>query len=460
MPAILDEQIQMLDHATALELRGKVAHVQGLALKVADLPVPIGSSVRIYPRGSHRRDLLGEVVGFDADQTIVMPLGPTAGIRRGDAVIADQFAQNVRVGSSLIGRVLNGMGEPIDGHGPLLDTINRPLNAAPVDPMSRPMIDTPLTTGIRAIDSIISIARGQRIGVFAGPGVGKSTLIGMMAKNTEADITVIALVGERGREVKDFITNNLGSEGMANAIVVCATSDEPALMRIRCAFLATSIAEHFRDCGKNVLLIMDSVTRFCQAQRQVGLSAGEPPTTKGYPPSVFAMLPSLLERSGKTGSGSITGFYSVLTEGDELTDPVTDACRGILDGHIQLNQDLAHAGHWPAIDVLTSISRLASEVTDPAQQAARQDVLRMVNLYKQVEELLSVSAYAAGSNPDFDAAIACKSSIDQLLQQSRSETAGTFDTTRKQLNALAQKIRQVVKQVTKPSRRGPQGPGA
>ena len=459
MAAVLDEQLRMLDQSTLVELRGRVTDVRGLALRVADLPVPIGSSVRVRATQGSGRTVQGEVVGFEGDETIVMLLGQTVGVRRGDAVIADQFAQNVRVGRSLLGRVLNGMCEPIDGRGGLADTVTRPLHTDPVQPLRRPMIDRPLSTGVRAIDGLITIGRGQRVGVFAGPGVGKSTLIGMMARHTAADVTVIALVGERGREVKDFIKNHLGDEGMARAVVVCATSDEPALMRIRCAYTATAIAEYFRDAGKDVLLIMDSVTRLCQAQRQVGLSAGEPPTTRGYPPSVFAMLPTILERSGRTEAGSITGFYSVLTEGDELTDPITDACRGILDGHVQLSLDLAQSGHWPAIDVMGSISRLAGEVTGPDQQAHRQEVIQMLSTYRQVEDLLNVGAYASGSNAGFDAAIACKPAIDQLLRQGRSEAGGGIEKTCKQLGALAQRIRQVTAQLSKPPRQAVRGPG-
>jgi len=291
--------------------------------------------------------------------------------------------------------------------------------------------------------------------VFASPGLGKSTLLATMARHTAADVTVIGMVGERGREVRDFVENQLGEEGRANSVVVCATSDESPLLRIRAAFAATAIAESFRDRGLDVLLLMDSVTRLCQAQRQVGLAAGEPPATKGYPPSVFSMLPTVLERCGRTSRGSITGFYAVLVEGDELTDPVADATRGILDGHIQLSRELANAGHWPAIDVVSSVSRVVDDVTGVEQQVARRLVLQLVHHYREVEELVNIGAYAAGSNPDFDLAIAAKVIIDQLLRQGRSEAQGKadFEYGRKLLAALAQTIEQARQQLAQQSGR-------
>lgn len=450
MTTLLAEQITVIQQAAAMELSGRVDRVQGLALRVADLPVPIGSMVRIITHHhASNRALMGEVVGFSDHQTIVMPLGTTVGITRGDKVIADQFAQIVHVGESLLGRVLDGLGRPIDHAGPLRDTGSRALVPEPIDPLNRPSIDTPLATGVRAIDCLLSVGRGQRLGVFAPPGVGKSTLLGMMARHTAADVTVVALVGERGREVRDFIETQLGPDGMAKSVVVVATGDESPLLRIRAALAATTIAEYFRDTGRDVLLIMDSITRFCQAQRQVGLAADEPPATKGYPPSVFAMLPALLERSGRTTRGSITGFYAVLVEGDEMTDPVSEAARGVLDGHVQLDRQLAHRGHWPAIDVLESVSRVADRVADADHHAAAREILRLVSDYRQVEDLVNIGAYAAGSNPDFDLAIATKPVIDQLLQQGGAEVTGAADfvRTRKQLLALAQQIRHTKQQL-------------
>ena len=437
------DQLDMLAHAAPLEIRGRVAEVRGLALRVADLPVPVGAVVGIHTGRGAGPVLEGEVVGFDHDQAVVMLLGSTAGVRAGDQAVAGQFTQVVRVGQALLGRVLDGLGRPIDGRGPVHDTVCRPLTPAPVDPLDRPLIDTPLGTGVRAIDAVLTVGRGQRIGVFSAPGLGKSVLLGTMARHTAADVSVVALVGERGREVRDFIEHSLGPEGLARSVVVCATGDEPALVRIRAAMVAATVAEYFRDQGKDVLLIMDSVTRFCQAQRQVGLAAGEPPATKGYPPSVFSLLPILLERSGRTGRGSITGFYAVLVEGDDMTEPIADAARGVLDGHIVLSRALAHRGHWPAIDLLDSISRVCDAVTDAEQQGARREVLRLVGAYHDVEDLLNIGAYATGSNPDFDLAIAAKPMIDQLVRQGRNEVTGQadFTRTRAQLLALAQQVR-------------------
>ena len=454
--SVLAEQFATLDQTAALELRGTVTEVRGLALRVADLPAPVGAMVRITPRAAvhqmptHADDapagadsgVDGEVVGFEQDETVVMPLGAIQGIRRGDQVTATDHQQQVRVGDALLGRVLDAMGRPIDAQGAVPDTAPRALKPEPVDPMNRPLIEQPLATGVRAIDALTPIGRGQRLGVFAAPGVGKSTLLATMAKHTAADVTVIGLVGERGREVRDFIENTLGDEGRQRAVVVCATSDVPALMRIRAAFTASAVAEYFRDQGNDVLLLMDSVTRFCQAQRQVGLAAGEPPATRGYPPSVFAMLPELLERSGRTSVGSITGLYAVLVEGDDMNEPVSDACRGVLDGHVLLSRALAEKGHYPAIDVLSSISRLAEQVTDGEHEQSRREILRALSAHRQVEDLINIGAYAQGSNPDADVAQACKTSIDQLLQQGRKEVQGLgdFQKTRQQLVALAQQL--------------------
>ncbi len=462
--SVLTEQIELLEHVSPLEFRGAVAEVRGLALRVADLPVPIGAMVRILsPRGVPGNDteLRGEVVAFQGDHTVVMPFGSLHGVRRGDWVVADQFSQLVRVGDTMLGRVLNAMGQPIDNGPPLIDTVVRPLHPKPIDPLDRALIDEPLATGVRAIDALISLGRGQRVGLFSGPGVGKSTLMAMLARHTAADVTVLALVGERGREVRDFLDNQLGPEGLARSIVICATSDEPALLRLRAAAVATTIAEHFRDQGLDVLLMMDSITRWCHAQREVGLAAGEPPATRGYPPSVFSLLPTLLERAGRTTRGSITGIYSVLVESDDMTGPVADAVKGILDGHVTLDRGLAQRGHYPAIDVLASVSRVIDDVTPADQQAARKLVVRLLAAYRQVEDLLNIGAYAFGSNGDFDLAIQCKSDIDQLLQQGRHEVKGAadFNRTRQLLLTLQRKIEDVRKILTKSPRGVPQGPG-
>ena len=456
--SVLDAQINLLTQCTAPQLRGSVKEVRGLALRVATLPAPIGAMVKILPQGgfdSGRDSLAGEVVGFEGRDTVVMPLGDSAGVGPGDEVIAMHPTQTVRVGSSLLGRVLNGLGEPIDGKGPLLDTLPAPIQPAPVDPLDRPLIDQPLATGLRVIDAMTPLGRGQRLGVFASPGVGKSTLLASCAKHTAADVSVIALIGERGREVKHFIEHALGEEGMARSVVVCATSDEPALLRLRAAWVGTTIAEHFRDQGLDVLLVMDSVTRFCQAQRQVGLAAGEPPATRGFPPSVFATLPKLLERSGRTRKGSITGLYSVLVEGGDMDEPIADAARGILDGHVLLDRKLAEQGQFPAVDVPASISRVADDVTDSHHQQARRQVLKLIASYRQVEDLLNIGAYAPGSNPDFDLAITCKPAIDRLIQQGRGEVKGKaqFAQTAAQLQALAGLIEQSRQQLNQQRQR-------
>lgn len=442
--ALLADQLGMIDQAVTVELTGSVREVRGMAARVTAMPVPVGTQVRIAAGRGRGQAVMGEVIGFAGDEAVVMPLQTLSGIGPGDKVTAGQHARSARVGTSLLGRVLDGMGEPIDGLGPLRDTVPRPLNPRPVDPLDRPLIDTPLATGVRAVDAMSTLGRGQRLGVFAGPGCGKSTLLGMMAKRTEADVSVIALIGERGREVRDFIDNVLGPAGLARSVVVCATGDESPLMRVRAAMVANSIAEHFRDDGLDVLMLMDSVTRFCQAQRQIGLAAGEPPATRGYPPSVFSMLPQVLERAGRTTKGSITGLYAVLVEGDDMTEPIADACRGVLDGHVLLSRKLAEKGHFPAIDVLGSISRVMPDVTTADHQQSATLITRLLASYQEVEDLLNIGAYAKGSNPDFDLAIAAHPAIQQLLRQGRSEGSeqATIETIQQQLAAVIAAIQQ------------------
>ncbi|TVQ31286.1 MAG: FliI/YscN family ATPase [Phycisphaeraceae bacterium] len=415
-----------------MRLEGTIASLKGLTQLVDDLPAPVGTLVTVRCADGSRRT--GEIVGFDGARAIVMTLGQTSGVRTGDSVVAERTAPTTPVGHRMLGRVLNGMGEPIDDRGPIHETIAAPLMPAPLSAMKRRRITQPLPTGVRCIDMMTTIGRGQRIGVFSGPGVGKSTLLGSIARNTEAEVNVIALVGERGREVRDFIEESLGPEGLARSVVVVATSDESPLLRIRAVMAACTIAEHFRDQGRDVMLLMDSVTRFAQAQRQVGLAVGEPPATKGYTPSVFALLPLLLERAGAVeGSGSITGIYTILVEGDDLTEPISDACRGVLDGHIVLTRELARRGHFPAIDALDSISRVAGDICDAQHITARSMLLQLLSAHREVEDLLDIGAYAHGSNPQADVAIALKPRIDELLRQAPHEREAYEESKRKLL---------------------------
>jgi flagellum-specific ATP synthase len=358
-----------------------------------------------------------EVVGFRGGQTLLMPLGDMSGIAPGRTVTATGDAMRVHVGDELLGRVLDGLGNPMDGMPQATAAPLRSTLGSPPDPLSRPRIEDRVTLGVRALDGLVPCGRGQRLGIFAGSGVGKSSLLGMIARATSAEVNVICLVGERGREVREFIERDLGPEGLARSVVVVATSDQPALVRIKAAFTATTIAEHFRDQGREVLLMMDSVTRFAMAQREVGLAIGEPPATRGYTPSVFALLPKLLERSGTAPAGSITGLYTVLVDGDDMNEPVADAVRSILDGHVVLSRDLAHAGHYPAIDVLASVSRLVGEIVAPEVRAAGDAVRRLMAAYREKADLIAIGAYQPGTDPVTDAAVAAREPIDAFLRQ-------------------------------------------
>ncbi len=357
-----------------------------------------------------------EVVGFRGQRTLLMPLGEMHGIGPATTTRATGSPFRIRVGDDLLGRVIDGLGRPIDGMPRATGGRPRSANASPPDPLERPRIDTRVDLGVRALDALVPCGRGQRLGIFAGSGVGKSSLLGMIARSTTADVNVIALVGERGREVKEFIERDLG-DAIAHSVVVVATSDQPALVRIKAAFTATAIAEHFRDQGKDVMLMMDSVTRFAMAQREVGLAIGEPPATRGYTPSVFAQLPRLLERSGTAKTGSITGLYTVLVDGDDMNEPIADAVRSILDGHVVLTRALAHASHYPAIDVLQSVSRLVGEVVSPQVRAAGNAVRQLMAAYKEKEDLIAIGAYQTGTDPTVDAAIALRPQIDRFLKQ-------------------------------------------
>ena len=364
-----------------------------------------------------------------------MPIGEMRGIGPGCEVVSAQKTLQVQVGPELLGRVLDGLGEPIDGKGPLLCKKEYPLHADPPSPLERPRIQDSLYVGVRAIDGLITLGDGQRIGIMAGSGVGKSTLLSMIARNTEADISVIALVGERGREVKEFIERDLGEEGLKRSVVVVATSDKPALVRIKGAMTATAIAEYFRDRGKRVVLMMDSVTRFAMAQREVGLTIGEPPATRGYTPSVFALLPRLLERAGTNARGSITGIYTVLVDGDDMNEPIADAVRSILDGHIVLSRAIAAQNHFPAIDVLASVSRVMNEVVDDAHLKAAQNLRALMAVYKEAEDLIHIGAYVKGSSQKIDTAVAKIDAINNFLCQGVFEQS-SYEETEKMLEAI------------------------
>lgn len=423
-------------------LTGSVTKIVGLTVAVSDFPAPLGSLCIVQTEGGQSIEM--EVVGFQAEQTLLLPYGELTGIRRGNRVRLIQSVPGIRVGDQLLGRVLDGRGRLIDDGIPAALPHRVPINAEPISPLQRPRIESPLGTGIRVIDSLLTCGKGQRLGIFAGSGVGKSVLMGQMARSSTADVNVVVLVGERGREVREFIEKDLGKEGLARSVVVVATSDAPALERLRAAFVGTAIAEYFRDSGKDVLLMMDSVTRFALAQREIGLAAGEPPATRGYPPSVFALLPRLLERSGRNDRGSITGFYTVLVEADDSNEPISDTVRGILDGHIMLSRKLAHQAHWPAIDVLASISRSMPDVATEGHKAAADSLRQLLAAYRESEDLISIGAYQAGSNRLVDTAIQMQDAIHGFLRQGMSESAA-LESSIDQLSQLAQ-IREALQQ--------------
>jgi FliI/YscN family ATPase len=403
-----------------LGIEGRVRKVVGLSISVEHLPAAVGSLCTIACR-SNRHTIRCEVVGFHGDETLLMALDEMDGVSPGDPVRLTVRRQTASVGDEMLGRVVNGMGEPIDGKSPLRCGARRPLEARAIGALSRQKIDQPIGTGIRALDSCLTCGRGQRGGIFSGAGVGKSILLGMMARYTSAHGNVICLVGERGREVREFIERDLGAKGLRRSVVIVSTNDEPPLMKIKAALAAHAVAEHFRDSGRDVLLMLDSVTRLAVAQRQVGLSAGEPPTTKGYPPSVFAMLPRILERAGRGSTGSITGFYTILVEGDDMNEPVADAVRSILDGHLVLSRRLANQGHYPAIDLTQSISRLMTELVDESHLAQARALVRLLAAYDEVEDLVNIGAYARGANPDVDVAVAMHGEILAFLRQAVDE---------------------------------------
>ena len=436
----LSAQLDAVDASMPFRVVGQVHGISGLTLEAAELPLPIGSLCRISSFGE--RKTFAEVIGFRQDHTLLMPLSPIAGVARGDRIENVASAPRIPCSESLLGRVLNGFGQPVDGLRPIAFSESRRIDAPSVAPLQRENIHEPITTSVRSIDGLLTCGLGQRMGIFSGPGVGKSMLMSSIARNTSADVSVVALIGERGREVQEFLTKSLGPEGLARCVLVVSTGDDPPLLRVRAAKVAATIAEYFRDKGKHVLLLMDSLTRLCQAQRQIGLAAGEPPVTKGLPPSVFSLLPEILERAGKTERGSITGFYTVLVEGDDFNEPIPDAVKGITDGHIWLNRALATRGHFPAIDVLQSISRVRGDVVDKEQVRAAIRVLSLLSIYQNIEDLVNIGAYVPGANPEYDLAVQSRPKILQYLQQAPDEPC-TLEMARKQLMDLTSWIDQM-----------------
>jgi flagellum-specific ATP synthase len=404
-----------LNHINPIRLSGRVVQVVGLTIEVTGLDCQIGEVCEI--RTNNSTPLLSEVVGFRDQRTLLMPLGEMQGIQPGSPIIPLRTTFQVAVGDYLLGRVLDGLGRPIDSLGDLEAMTSVPTYHAAPHPLNRQLISKPIITGTRAIDGLLTCGKGQRMGIFSGSGVGKSTLMGSIARSSRSDVSVIALVGERGREVQEFIDNDLGAEGLKRSVVVVSTSDQPALIRLKAAWVATTIAEYFRDQGKDVILLMDSVTRFAMAQREVGLAIGEPPASKGYPPSVFAMLPKLLERAGTNERGSITGYYTVLVDGDDFTEPICDAARSILDGHIVLSRDLAARNHYPSIDVLNSVSRVMPAVTTREHRNFAYHVRRLLATYEKARDLINIGAYVTGSDPEIDASLVALPKIMAFLQQ-------------------------------------------
>ncbi len=427
--------ISVLSDMNPAKTFGKVTKVVGLIAEGRGIKAPVGSVCSLLPSSRGGGEVPAEVVGFRDGACLFMPYGDMRGVSPGTLIKNTSTPPLLPVGERFLGRTVDAFGVPIDNKGPVNPVRFNTVYADAPSPLDRPRINAPLDVGVRAVNGLLTLGRGQRVGIMAGSGVGKSTLMGMMARNTKADVNVIGLVGERGREVREFIEKDLGPEGLARSVLVVATSDQSPLIRMRAAYAATAMAEFFRDQGKDVILMMDSVTRFCMAGREVGLAAGEPPTTRGYTPSVFAHLPKLLERAGKNGNGSITAIYTVLVDGDDFTEPIADATRSILDGHIVLTRDLADQGHYPSIDVLKSVSRLRSDVTPPDVQKAGKEFIRLLATYRRVEDMVNIGAYARGSNADIDRALDMIGPINAYLQQGVAEP-GPLEDSFNALNAL------------------------
>ncbi|WP_270180461.1 flagellar protein export ATPase FliI [Alkalihalobacillus sp. CinArs1] len=427
----VDRYLSHLESIQSVQKYGKVTQVIGLTIESMGPEVKMGELCYLHPGPGHT-PIEAEVVGFRENRVLLMPMDDLSEIGPGCLVVATGQPLEVKVGYSILGSILDGRGKPLDETLLPSGLKSVTTNRQPPNPMTRPRISTPFQLGVRAIDGLLTVGHGQRIGIFAGSGVGKSTLMGMAARNSEADVNVIALIGERGREVRDFIERDLGEEGLKKSVIVVATSDQSPLQRIKGALTATSIAEYFRDEGKNVMLMMDSVTRFAMAQREVGLAIGEPPTSKGYTPSVFALLPKLLERSGTSHHGSITAFYTVLVDGDDMNEPIADAVRGILDGHIVLDRKLAQKGQYPAINVSQSVSRVMKEIVPPEHMEAANELKRLLSVYNSSEDLINIGAYKSGTNSNVDKAIASHAEIERYIKQGTDELA-TFQESQERL---------------------------
>lgn len=426
----------VLDNSNLIRYSGRVSKLIGLTIESQGPAVNMGEICLIYPLKG-KNPVVSEVVGFKGETVLLMPLGEMGGIGPGSKVVATGESLQVEVGEALLGRVLDGLGNPIDGMPKPVLNRKYPVNNLPPNPLLRNRILEPVTLGVKAMDALLTCGKGQRIGVFAGSGVGKSTLMGMIARNTQADINVIGLIGERGREVREFIENDLGEEGLSRSVVVVSTSDKPALVRVMAALLATSIAEYFRDQGKNVILMMDSLTRFSMAQREIGLAVGEPPVTRGYTPSVFAVLPQLLERAGNSDKGSITGLYTVLVDRDDMNEPIADAVRGILDGHIVLSRKLATQGHYPAIDILESISRVMPGIISEEHLDSSRRFKEILATYREAEDLINIGAYVQGTNPRIDYAVKKIDIFKEFLTQ-RVQEKITFEESLRRLLEITQ----------------------
>lgn len=412
---LLDHQIEAAATSMSMRIEGEVCAMAGLTIEASNLPLPMGALCRIH--GNNVAPCMAEVIGFQGPRTLLTPLSPPNGVAPGDRVESISNSPRIWCSHELLGRVLNGFGEPIDGKGPLALGKTRRIDARGTPALSRAAIRTPISTSIRAIDALHTCGLGQRMGIFSGPGVGKSTLMAQIARYTSADVSVVALIGERAREVHDFVNHTLGPEGLKKCVVIASTSDDPPLLRTRAAKVACTVAEYFRDENKHVLLLLDSLTRLAQAQRQLGLAAREPPATRGYPPSVFSMIPELLERAGNSQHGSITGFYTVLVEGDDFNEPIPDAVKGITDGHLMLSRPLASRGHFPAIDVNLSISRVRGDVVPREQQMMAQKVLALCATWNDIEDLVNLGAYQKGTSVEYDLAVESRPQVLKFLRQ-------------------------------------------